>query len=101
MKIRKKDKVKILSGKDKNQIGPVDRVFIKENKVLVTGFNLYKKHQKPQGEGKPGGIISLSRPILVSRVALMCPKCGKQTRVGFQITGKEKVRICKKCKAVI
>ena len=97
MKIKKDDKVKMLSGKDKNKTGIIERVFIKQNKVLVAGLNLYKKHQKPRGEGKPGGIVSLSRPVDVCRVSLLCPKCGKPTRVGYKISGKEKFRICKKC----
>jgi len=101
MKIKKGDKVKMLSGKDKGQTGTVERVFIKKGKVLVAGLNLYKKHQKPRGEGKPGGIVSLARPVLVCRVALLCPTCGKVTRVGYQISGKEKFRICKKCKEKI
>jgi large subunit ribosomal protein L24 len=101
MKIRKKDKVKILSGKDKGQTGIVDRVLTKKGSVLVGGLNLYKKHQKPRGEGKPGGIVSLSRPLAACRVALICPKCGKQTRIGYKLSGKEKVRICKKCGSAI
>lgn len=101
MKIKKGDKVKMLSGKDKGKTGLVERVFIKQDKVLVAGLNLYKKHQKPRGEGKPGGIISLARPVDVCRVSLLCPKCGKVTRVGYQMTGKEKFRICKKCKEKI
>ncbi len=67
MKIKKGDKVKMLSGKDKGQTGAVERVFVKEDKVLVAGLNLYKKHQKPRGEGKPGGIVSLARPVAVCR----------------------------------
>lgn len=101
MKIKKGDKIKILLGKDAGQVGKVDRVFAKKGEVLVGGLNLYKRHQKPAGEGKPGGIVSLSRPLSVSEVALICTKCGSVTRVGYQIAGKEKVRICKKCKAQI
>jgi len=101
MKIKKGDKVKMLSGKDKGQTGLVERVFVKEDRVLVAGLNLYKKHQKPKGEGKPGGIVSLARPVAVCRVSLLCPKCGKTTRIGYKISGKEKFRICKKCKEQI
>ena len=101
MKIKKGDKVKVLQGKDSGQTGKVERVFCKENKVLVEGVNVYKKHQKPRGEGQTGGIVSLSRPLLVSKVALICPKCNQTTRVGSQTDKKEKFRICKKCKAQI
>ena len=97
MKIKKGDKVKILQGKDSTKDGKVEKVFLKAGKVLVGGLNVYKKHQKARGEGKPGGIVSLSRPLAVSKIALVCPKCEKQTRVGYKVTGKEKVRICKKC----
>ncbi len=101
MKIKKGDKVKMLSGKDRGKTGAVERVFVKEDKVLVAGLNLYKRHQKPRGEGKPGGIVSLARPVAVCRVSLHCPKCGKTTRIGYKISGKEKFRVCKKCKEQI
>lgn len=101
MKIKKGDKVKILVGKDAGKTGTVDEVLTKKEEVLVGGLNLYKKHQKPRGEGQKGGIISLARPLPLSRVILVCPKCNKSARIGYQINGKEKVRICKKCKAQI
>lgn len=101
MKIKKGDKVKILSGKDAGKTGKVDRVFVKKGEVLIEGLNLYKRHQKPAGEGKQGGIVSLSRPFSVSEVALICAKCGIMTRIGYQIIGKDKIRICRKCKAQI
>lgn len=101
MKIKKGDKVQVLLGKDAGQTGKVDRILEKEGKILVSGLNIFKKHQKPRGEGQPGGIISVPRPYAVSKVALVCPKCSLVTRVGYQLTGKEKIRICKKCKAQI
>ena len=103
MKIKKGDKVTILIGKDKGKTGTVDRVSGKNGKVLVGGLNLYKKHVKPQGGEKKrtGGIVDVSRPLLVSKVALVCPKCSKPTRVGYSLVGKEKIRICKKCKSKI
>lgn len=102
MKIRKGDNVKILLGKDKARTGKVEKILGKANKIIITGVNIYKKHTKPQGEGKQGGIIEIPRPILVSKVALVCPKCNKAARVGFQIskTG-VKERICKKCQAIL
>lgn len=101
MKIKKGDKVKILLGKDAGKTGKVDRVLVKEDKVLVGGLNLYKKHQKARGQNQPAGIVSLSRPMTASKVAVICSKCNQITRLGYQITGKEKIRICKKCKAQI
>jgi len=103
MKIKKGDKVKITLGKDRGKTGSVDRVFLKEQKVLVGGLNVYKKHLKPRGEKdkKSAGIVSLSRPLDISKVALICPKCGKPVRVGYEKLGEEKVRICKSCKGKI
>lgn len=108
MKFKKGDKVQVLIGKDKGRKGKIEKIFPKLKAVMIPGINVYKKHVKPQKEGKPGGIIDIVKPILVSKVALLCPKCGQQTRVGWQLTktglpagkaGKE--RICKKCKALI
>jgi large subunit ribosomal protein L24 len=102
MKLRKGDTVKIVAGKDRGKQGKIEKVFPKTNQVLIPGINLYKKHVRPQGEGKPGGIIDLTKPLLVANVALICPKCKRQTRVGFQVDQKgEKKRICKKCQELV
>lgn len=102
MKIKKQDKVLVTAGKDKGKTTTVERVFPKEGKVLLVGANLYKKHLKPRGEGKPGGIVEIPRPLPVANVALICPKCNQPTRVGYQITTEgEKLRICQKCKSLI
>jgi len=101
MKIKKGDKILITRGKDRGKNGNVEKIFPKEGRVLIPGLNLFKKHLKPQGEGKPGGIIEISRPIDVSNVVLICPKCNQPTRVGYQLLGKEKLRICKKCQSPI
>lgn len=103
MKIKKGDKVKILLGKDQAKIGMVDRVLEKTGEVLVGGHNLYKKHLKPKSEGSKssGGIIDLVRPLKISKVALVCPKCNKAVRVGYQTVSDKKVRICRSCKAEI
>lgn len=98
MKIKKGDKVKVMVGKDKGREGSVKEVFTKLGKVIVDGVNLYKRHTKPRGAKKSGGIIDIIKPISVSNVAFMCPKCGKPTRLGYRIdkTG-TKTRICRKC----
>lgn len=103
MKIKKGDKVKILLGKDQSKIGKVDRVFEKSGEVLVGGFNIYKRHLKPRSEQdkSSGGIIDLGRPLKISKVALICPKCDKAVRIGYQTMGDKKVRICRSCKAEI
>ena len=100
-KFKKGDTVIITIGKDKGQKGPVEKVWPKEHKLIVKGKNIYKKHTKAQGEGQKGGIIEKSRPFVFSKVALLCPKCQKKTRVGFQLNKDGKTRICKKCGQVI
>lgn len=97
MKIRKNDQVLIIAGKDKGKKGKVVAVLSKQNKVVVEGINIVKRHMKPKNEGQKGQIIDMPSPLDVSKVKLICPKCGQPTRVGFKIEGKKKYRICKKC----
>lgn len=101
MKLKKGDQVLVVSGKDRGAKGKIEKIFPQEQKVLLPGINLYKKHVKPQGEGKPGGIIDLPKPLPVANVALLCPKCGLRTRIGYQLTKTGKIRICRKCQGVI
>jgi len=100
MKFRIGDLVKVTIGKDKGREGKIEKLFLKKGKVLVPGVNIYKKHVKSVGEVK-GGIYDLPRPLALSKIALICPKCKKVTRIGMRIAGKEKNRICKKCKKQI
>lgn len=95
-KIKKGDNVQILLGKDQGKTGPVEKVMVKEGKVLVTGINTYKRHVRKH-QGMEGGIVELSKPLDFSNVALVCPNCKKVTRVGIKIEGSDKLRICKKC----
>lgn len=99
MKLRVGDEILVAVGKDKGRQGKVEKVFPKENLVLIPNVNVYKRHQKGMpGTGRQGGIIEFSRPLPVGNVRLVCPNCGKKTRIGFQILKDgEKVRICKKC----
>ena len=107
MNIRKDDKVVVLSGKDKGKEGTVLKADPKNGKVIVSGVNVATKHQKPRKQGEEGGIIKVETPIYASKVQVICPKCGKATRVGHvvrkvTIAGEEKnksVRVCKKCGA--
>jgi len=100
LKLKKGDTVKITIGKDKGREGKIEKVMPKEAKVLVPGVNMYKKHVKSMGETK-GGIYDIPRALSFGKIALVCPKCKKITRVGFKIIGTEKVRVCKKCKKEI
>jgi large subunit ribosomal protein L24 len=88
-------------GKDKGKKGKVEKVFPKELTVLVPGINTVKKHEKKRDEKHPGGIIEVVKPIALGKIAVICPKCGKQTRLGFRIVKGVKERICRKCEQVI
>ena len=101
MNIKKDDKVVVLSGKDKGKQGKVMIADPKAMKVVVEGVNVATKHQKAQKQGQEGGIIKVETPIYASKVQLVCPKCGKGTRVAHKITDGKKVRVCKKCGAQI
>ena len=101
MNIRKDDKVVVLSGQDKGKQGKVLVAEPKTGKVIVEGVNVATKHKKPRKQGEDGGIIKVETPIYASKVQLVCPKCGKGTRVGHKTEAGKKVRICKKCGAEI
>ncbi|MBW8825898.1 MAG: 50S ribosomal protein L24 [Acidobacteria bacterium] len=97
MKIKKGDRVRVLSGKDRGKEGVVMRSLPSQNKVIVEGVNMAKKHQKPTRATMQGGIIDKDMPIDASNVALLCPKDGP-TRVGYRFDADgTKVRICRKC----
>jgi large subunit ribosomal protein L24 len=101
MKLKKGDNVKVIKGKDKGKTGKIEEVFPKLNKVLVANVNLYKRHLKAKSQSQPSEIITLTKPLPEANVVLICPKCGKQTRVGYKIEKNIKSRICKKCKSQI
>ena len=101
MNIKRDDKVVVLSGKDKGKQGKILTADPKAEKVIVEGVNVATKHQKPRKQGEEGGIIKVETPIYASKVQLVCPKCGKATRVAHKIEGDKKVRVCKKCGAEI
>lgn len=101
MKLKVGDEVLVTAGKDKGRRGKIDKVFLKEDRVRVENINVYKKHVRGIGDRK-GGVIEFSRPLPTSNVALVCPHCGKPTRVGYRVDKKgEKTRICVKCKRAI
>lgn len=94
--VRTGDTVVILSGKDKGKKGKVMGVSHKENKVIVEGCNIVSKHIKPRKMGDPGGIIKAEAAMYSSKVQLVCPKCGKPTRIGHRfLEDGKKERLCK------
>ena len=99
MNIKKGDTVQVLSGKDKGKTGEVLEIQPKTNKVVVKGLNIIKKHSKPRKQGEEGGILSMEGAIHVAKVNVVCPKCGKATKIGYSEEKGEKVRVCKKCGA--
>ena len=99
MKIKKGDKVEVLSGNDKGKTGEVIEVIPKLDKIVVKGVNIRKKHVKARKQGEESGIISVECAIPAAKVNVVCPKCGKATKVGYSVEKDEKVRICKKCGA--
>ncbi len=106
MNIKKNDKIKILTGKDKGKIGKVLQVLPQEGKISVEGLNLLIKHLRPQKQGEKGQRIEFPAFFNVSNVALVCSKCGRATRVAHKIIKTEgkkdkKFRACKKCQDII
>jgi len=101
LKIKKKDKVKIRTGKYKGKISEVVKVFPKKKSVIVSKVNLIKRHTRPT-QTEPGGIIQKEAPISIANVQLVCPKCNQPTRVRFdRLSDGKKIRVCKKCNEMI
>ena len=99
-RIRKEDTVLVMKGKDRGRSGAVRLVIPKDKRVIVTGINIVKRHMRPSGPQKPGGIIEREAPIAVANVRPLCPSCNKPVRVGYRILPDgRKVRYCKKCDA--
>lgn len=91
----------MLSGKDKDKKGKILSVLSSNGKVVVEGLNLIKKAVRARKQGQKGQIIHKERMVSAASVALICPACGKPTRIGYRIDADTKTRICKKCKADI
>jgi len=99
--IKKKDTVVVNTGKDKGKKGEVLKVYIEENKVIVSKINFVKRHKKPT-QTEPGGIREKEAPVPISNVMLICPKCTKPTRPKFDtLSDGKKVRVCRKCGEMI
>ncbi len=104
MKIKKGDQILVIAGKSKGFKGKVLDVFPIVNKITVEGANIGKKHVRPKREGEKGQIIEMPRPFDASNAKIICPKCKKAVRIGYEIIKSEdkkgktiKVRLCKKC----
>ena len=95
MKVRKNDTVSVIAGKDKGKTGKVLRSIPDSNKVVVDGVNVQKKHRKARSAQESSAIVNQAGPIDASNVMVVCPSCGKPTRVGFAFEGEKKVRVCK------
>ncbi|MBM3312994.1 50S ribosomal protein L24 [candidate division WOR-3 bacterium] len=105
MRLRKGDLVEVITGEERGRRGKVLRVKQDQAKgrcrVFVEGLNLAKKHQRPRGTGRPGGIVDLPNALDVSNLALLCPKCGKRTRVRREPHEERRVRVCRQCDEII
>ena len=102
IKIKKGDMVKVMIGKDSSKTGKVMQVLPQDQQVVVEGLNVLKKHIKPTKRGEKGQRLEFSAPLAIAKVQLVCPKCNKITRVGFQVSADgKKQRVCRKCKEVL
>jgi large subunit ribosomal protein L24 len=102
MRIRKDDAIVIITGKDRGKKGKVRRAFPDEDRVVVEGLNMIKRHSRARRATRQAGIIELEAPIHVSDVMLICNKCGNPTRVNFRLLDDgKKVRVCNSCREVI
>jgi len=101
MKLKKGDEVVITVGKDKGKKGKIEKILYKKNAVVLPGLNIFKRHIKRRDDKNPGGIIEFARPVPIANISLLCPKCGKPTRIGYKIIKNTKIRICRKCDATV
>lgn len=101
MKFKKGDQILVIAGKDQSKRGTIEKVLVKENRLVVSGVNLAKKHLKPSRKNPRGGIIEKPLSIDASNVIMVCPRCNRPARLGYKIIEnkdkKIKMRICKKC----
>ncbi len=98
IQIKKDDKVKVITGKDKGKIGKVLKVDKKKNRLLIEKINLIKRHAKPSAKNRQGGIVEGEAPVVISNVMIMCNKCVNPTRVKMQqLEDGKKIRVCVKC----
>jgi len=101
LKIKTGDTVKVIAGDHKGSEGKVLQVDREKNKAIVEGINVVSKHEKPSAKNPQGGIIKKEAPIQISNLALIDPKSGEATRVGYEVRDGKKVRVSKKSNEVI
>lgn len=101
MKVKKNDTVLVLTGKDAGKTAKVLVAMPKENRIVVDGINVQKKHKKARSAQEVSSIQNQSGAIDASNVLVVCPACGKATRVAYKVEGDKKARVCKKCGAVL
>lgn len=101
MKIRKGDNIKVIAGKDRGKTGKVVRALPDQERVVVEGVNVRKRHVRPKKAGQKGEIVQFSASLHVSNIQIVCGSCGKTTRVGYKVTDTDSTRVCKKCGATI
>ena len=100
--IKKNDTVTVMRGKDRGKQGRVLKVLPEKNRVIVEGVNFIKRHTKPNPQRNiKGGIVEREGAVHASNVQLVCPECGKMTRIGHRVDNDRKVRICRKCEGVV
>src|SRR3989344_1147130 len=97
MKLKKGDLVKVVLVKDKGKEAKIEKVLTKIGKVLVQGVNQYKRHLKARAQGQSSEIVTVTKPLGISNIALVCPHCRLQTRIGFRMEKNGKIRVCRKC----
>ncbi len=96
MKLKKGDNVIVITGKDKGKKSKILRVLVNENKVIVEGVNMMKKHQRPRKSNEKGSMMDIAMPLNASNVMILDPKSGAGSRIGMKIVGGKKVRIARK-----
>lgn len=99
-KLKVGDEIIVRSGREKGKKSKIDKVYPNKNMIIAAGLNIYKRHKKATANTK-AGIYEIARPINIAKIALICPKCSKPTRIHFSFEGKTKQRICAKCKGVL
>lgn len=97
MRIKKGDQVKVIAGRERGKSGKVLHVFADQSRVVVEGLHIVKKHVRPRREGEKGQRVEIAGKTNLSNVMVVCPKCGKATRLGYVKSGDQKMRVCKKC----
>ena len=93
--------MKVLLGKDRGKTGQVMAVLPRQQRVLVEGVNVVKKHVRPRRQGEKGQRVEVAAPVHISKVQLVCPQCKKPSRVGISHENEERQRVCRKCEARI